>query len=32
VARPTRKLQSTKKAFNPVIGKIKEEKILVLQS
>jgi site-specific DNA-methyltransferase (cytosine-N4-specific) len=32
VARPTRTLQLTKKAFNPVIGKIKEEKILILQN
>lgn len=32
VARPTRILQTTKKAFNPVIGKIKDEKILVLQN
>lgn len=32
VARPTRILQSTKKAFNPVIGKIKDEKILILQN
>lgn len=32
VARPTRRLQMTKKAFNPVIGKIKEEKILILQN
>ncbi|MDO8430911.1 MAG: DNA methyltransferase [Candidatus Binatus sp.] len=32
VARPTRRLQTTKKAFNPVIGKIKEEKILILQN
>jgi len=31
VARPTRRLQMTKKAFNPVIGKIKNEKILILQ-
>ncbi len=31
-ARPTRRLQSTKKAFNPAIGKIKEEKILILQN
>jgi DNA methylase len=31
VARPTRRLQMTKKAFNPIIGKIKEEKILILQ-
>jgi site-specific DNA-methyltransferase (cytosine-N4-specific) len=31
VARPIRRLQMTKKAFNPVIGKIKEEKILILQ-
>jgi DNA methylase len=31
VARPTRQMQITKKAFNPAIGKIKEEKILVLQ-
>jgi DNA modification methylase len=32
VARPTRLMQATKKAFNPVIGKIKEEKILILQN
>ena len=32
VARPTRVLQTTKKAFNPVIGKIKDEKILILQN
>ena len=32
VARPTRMMQATKKAFNPVIGKIKEEKILILQN
>ncbi|MBV9761915.1 MAG: site-specific DNA-methyltransferase [Acidobacteriaceae bacterium] len=32
VARPTRRLQATKKAFNPVIGKIKDEKILILQN
>lgn len=32
VARPTRVMQATKKAFNPVIGKIKEEKILILQN
>ena len=32
VARPTRILQATKKAFNPVIGKIKNEKILILQN
>jgi len=31
VARPNRRLQMTKKAFNPVIGKIKDEKILILQ-
>lgn len=31
VARATRQMQMTKKAFNPVIGKIKDEKILVLQ-
>jgi site-specific DNA-methyltransferase (cytosine-N4-specific) len=31
VARPTRRLQMTKKAFNPVIGKIKDEKIIILQ-
>lgn len=31
VARPVRKMQMTKKAFNPVIGKIKDEKILILQ-
>lgn len=31
VARPVRRIQTTKKAFNPVIGKIKVEKILVLQ-
>lgn len=31
IARPTRRLQMTKKAFNPVIGKIKEEKIVILQ-
>jgi site-specific DNA-methyltransferase (cytosine-N4-specific) len=30
--RISRQLQATKKAFNPSIGKIKEEKILVLQS
>jgi site-specific DNA-methyltransferase (cytosine-N4-specific) len=32
VARPTRVMQATKKAFNPVIGRIKEEKILILQN
>jgi site-specific DNA-methyltransferase (cytosine-N4-specific) len=32
VARLTRQLQSTKKAFNPVIGKIKDEKVLILQN
>jgi DNA modification methylase len=32
VARPSRILQTTKKAFNPVIGKIKDEKILILQN
>lgn len=32
VARPTRTMQATKKAFNPAIGKIKEEKILILQN
>lgn len=31
VARATRRLQLTKKAFNPAIGKIKDEKILILQ-
>ena len=31
VARPARRLQMTKKSFNPVIGKIKSEKILILQ-
>lgn len=31
IARPTRRLQMTKKAFNPVIGKIKDEKIIILQ-
>jgi len=31
VARVTRRLQMTKKAFNPVIGKIKDEKILILK-
>jgi DNA modification methylase len=31
IARPTRRLQMTKKAFNPVIGKIKDEKIVILQ-
>jgi len=30
--RISRTMQSTKKAFNPVIGKIKEEQILVLQN
>ncbi len=30
-ARITRQMQATKKAFNPAIGKIKEEKILILQ-
>ncbi len=30
-ARINRKLQSSKKSFNPAIGKIKEEKILLLQ-
>jgi len=32
VARFSRRLQATKKAFNPVIGKIKEEHVLVLQN
>jgi site-specific DNA-methyltransferase (cytosine-N4-specific) len=32
VARPTRTLRPTKKAFNPVIGKIKQERILILQN
>lgn len=32
VARISRHLQATKKAFNPVIGKIKDEKILILQN
>jgi site-specific DNA-methyltransferase (cytosine-N4-specific) len=31
VARPTRRLQASKKAFNPAIGKIREERILVLR-
>jgi SAM-dependent methyltransferase len=31
VARHARRLQMTKKAFNPVIGKIKDEKILILR-
>ena len=31
VTRATRRLQTTKKAFNPVIGRIKDEKILILQ-
>jgi hypothetical protein len=31
IARPTRRLQTTKKAFNPAIGKIKDEKIIILQ-
>jgi len=31
VARATRRMQMTKKAFNPVIGKIKDENILILQ-
>jgi hypothetical protein len=31
VARLTRRLQMTKKAFNPAIGKIKDEKIVILQ-
>jgi site-specific DNA-methyltransferase (cytosine-N4-specific) len=31
IARPTRRLQMTKKAFNPAIGKIKEEKIIILR-
>lgn len=30
-ARLSRELQSTKKAFNPVIGKIRDERILILQ-
>lgn len=30
--RITRTMQSTKKAFNPVIGKIKQEQILILQN
>jgi site-specific DNA-methyltransferase (cytosine-N4-specific) len=30
--RTSRRLQSTKKSFNPAIGKIKEEKILILQN
>ena len=32
IVRITRTMQSTKKAFNPVIGKIKREQILVLQN
>lgn len=32
VARIERRLQDTKKAFNPVIGKIKQEHILILQN
>ncbi len=32
VARISRHLLATKKAFNPVIGKIKDEKILILQN
>jgi len=32
VLRLSRRLESTKKAFNPVIGKIKEEKVLVLEN
>jgi site-specific DNA-methyltransferase (cytosine-N4-specific) len=32
VARISRRLQATKKAFNPVIGKIKDERILILQN
>lgn len=32
VRRINRTLQTTKKAFNPAIGKIKEEKILILQN
>lgn len=32
VVRAGRRLQATKKAFNPVIGKIKEEKIMVFQN
>jgi site-specific DNA-methyltransferase (cytosine-N4-specific) len=32
VARPKRRLLATKKAFNPEIGKIKEEKVLILQN
>ena len=32
VARTTRVMQATKKAFNPAIGKIKEEKILILRN
>jgi len=31
-ARIARRLQDTKKAFNPVIGKIKDEQILILQN
>jgi DNA modification methylase len=30
-ARITRQMQATKKAFNPAIGKIKDEKVLILQ-
>ncbi len=30
IARVSRRLQATKKAFNPVIGKIKEEQVLIL--
>lgn len=32
VARINRRLQETKKAFNPAIGKIKEEQVLILQN
>jgi site-specific DNA-methyltransferase (cytosine-N4-specific) len=32
VARNNRRMQMTKKAFNPVIGKIKDENILILQN
>ena len=32
ITRLTRVIQNTKKAFNPVIGKIKNEKILILQN
>ena len=31
IARPTRRLQMSKKAFNPAIGRIKDEKIIILQ-